>query len=163
MLFPRLLCSTMYSVCLIKVPAQLMHDPTGQGWVKHMIHGTSRAMEAAGPVLFESGHGRDFYMQARIFEVSRAIIFQESTFLATPAWERLSGSLCGDATLSPRDPLESLMDIMSMCSELCYQSVLSFYSTRTHIYFSLLLACIGPTPRSVSSPLLSPLIHLAFS
>ncbi|KAI1867942.1 hypothetical protein JX265_003996 [Neoarthrinium moseri] len=101
---------------------ELMHDSTGSGWVKHMVHGTSRAMEAAGPVLFRSGLGRGFFLQARMFEVCRAVVFNESTFLTTPGWVALSSeSWTGNGSWE-WSPLDGLLDAISMCSKLCVQS-----------------------------------------
>lgn len=92
--------------------------------MKHMVHGTSRAMEAAGPMLFRSGSGRSFFLQARIFEVCRAVVFNETSFLTAPNWVALSSGLWTGNTIPEWSPLESLLDLISMCSRLCVQYIL---------------------------------------
>ncbi|KOS23404.1 hypothetical protein ESCO_006606 [Escovopsis weberi] len=96
-----------------------MNEPTGQGWSQHMVHGTARALEASGPARCRSGSGRAFFIQARVFEISRTILFDESSFLTQPAWMRLSREMQNnDKDGDGWRPLDSLLDIMVMCSRL---------------------------------------------
>ncbi|RBR12500.1 uncharacterized protein FIESC28_08624 [Fusarium coffeatum] len=96
---------------------ELMTDSTGQGWVQHLVGGTSKALVAAGPTVCLTGRGRRFFTEIRIFEVCRAIIFNEPTFLANSEWRFLTASIhpnehgkdCG---------LNSLLDIITLCSTL---------------------------------------------
>lgn len=92
-----------------------MSDSTGQGWIQHLVHGTASALVATGPLTFESGPGRSFFLEIKIFEVCRAIIFNESTFLAVKEWRELSVRL--QAPGQPH-PLDTLLDIVVMCSSL---------------------------------------------
>lgn len=94
--------------------------------MKHMVHGTSKAMEAAGPPLFRSGPGKSFFLQARIFEVCRSVVFNEDSFLVSPGWMALSSELWTGDTISEWCPLESLLELISKCSGLCVQYVLTF-------------------------------------
>ncbi|KAH8892645.1 hypothetical protein GQ53DRAFT_719080 [Thozetella sp. PMI_491] len=95
---------------------ELMHDPTGQSWIQHMVHGTAKALSAAGPsVCLRPGPGQRFFFQAaRPFEVCRAIVFNESTFLSGSEWEV---SLCG-ASKNELRPLDTLLDLIVKCSRL---------------------------------------------
>lgn len=94
-----------------------MSDTTGQGWVQHLVHGTSNALVATGPSAFESGLGKRFFTEIRIFEVCRAIVFNEPTFLAEPEWQNLAAKL---QVLEADDshPLDALLDIIVLCSTL---------------------------------------------
>ena len=97
--------------------AKLMTDATGQGWVQHLVGGTSKALLAAGPTVCLTGRGKRFFTEIRMFEVCRAIIFNEPTFLANSEWRILTASIhpneqgkdCG---------LNALMDIITSCSTL---------------------------------------------
>jgi hypothetical protein len=95
-----------------------MSDTTGQGWVQHLVHGTSSALVATGPLAFESGLGKRFFTEIRIFEVCRAIIFNEPTFLADPRWQNLSAKLQELKDDEQSHPLDALLDIIVFCSTL---------------------------------------------
>ncbi|KAH6652938.1 hypothetical protein BKA67DRAFT_568030 [Truncatella angustata] len=97
---------------------ELMHDPTGNGWIKHMVYGTSRAVEAAGPEFFRTEPGKSFFSQVRIFETCRTIVFNETTFLTRSDWAALSFGSREANFASPQHPLESLLDIITMCAKL---------------------------------------------
>ena len=96
-----------------------MNETTGDGWSQHMIHGTAKALEASGPSSCRSGPSRQFFTQARVFEVSRTILFNESSFLTQPKWMDFSREMWTDEDGDEWRPLDSLLDIMVMCSRLC--------------------------------------------
>ncbi|KAF3025097.1 hypothetical protein E8E14_014575 [Neopestalotiopsis sp. 37M] len=102
---------------------ELMHDSTGTGWVKHMVHGTFKAVTATGPAFFQSEPGRSFFAQARMFEACRAIIFNDATFLTVPDWLEMTRSKNNklDAPDLSQHSFNSLLDIMAMCSRLSVQ------------------------------------------
>ncbi|ETS73824.1 hypothetical protein PFICI_14770 [Pestalotiopsis fici W106-1] len=100
---------------------ELMHDSTGAGWIKHMVHGTSKAVAATGPEFFQSKPGRSFFAQARVFEACRAIIFNDATFLTGPQWLDFSTQTRDEsvpASVSPPDSLNDLLIIVVLCSKL---------------------------------------------
>ncbi|KAH7259534.1 uncharacterized protein BKA55DRAFT_562715 [Fusarium redolens] len=96
---------------------ELMTDATGEGWIQHLVHGTSKALVAAGPKSCLSGHGQRFFTEIRIFEVCRAIIFNESTFLAKSDWRCLTQQMRAKEQ-GNSDPLDELLDIIVSCSTL---------------------------------------------
>lgn len=105
-----------------------MNDATGHGWQQHIIHGTSMALKHSGPTSCRSGPGFAFFIQARIFEISRTILFNEPTFLTEPEWVSLSRDMWTDkenlaASKNTWTSLDSLLDIMVMCSSLRVRSV----------------------------------------
>lgn len=101
-----------------------MNDATGHGWQQHIIHGTSMALKSSGPSSCRSGPGLAFFIQARIFEISRTVLFGEPTFLTEPDWVALSRDMWARnegpeaGTQDSWRPLDSLLDIIVMCSNL---------------------------------------------
>jgi hypothetical protein len=95
-----------------------MNDSTGEGWLQHLIHGTSQALIASGPSTCVSGPCRRFFTESKIFEVCRAIVFNQPTFLAEEKWMALSASLRASSMNSPQKALDSLLDIVVMCASL---------------------------------------------
>ena len=68
-----------------------MRDQTGANWLAHFLNGTSTLLRLQGPSLLETkdreaGHCQVFFFSMRIFEISRALIYTEPTFLAIPEW-----------------------------------------------------------------------------
>lgn len=57
-------------------------------------------------------------MEAKIFEVCRAIIFNEPTFLADLQWMALSEALRAKEGSQARYALDVLLDIIVKCSSL---------------------------------------------
>ncbi|KAF4964492.1 hypothetical protein FSARC_7594 [Fusarium sarcochroum] len=97
---------------------ELMSDSTGQGWIQHLVHGTSKALVAAGPSACELGLGQRFFTEIRIFEVCRAIIFNQPTFLADPEWRRLTEKMPLAKGTVEAPSLDELLDIIVLCSTL---------------------------------------------
>jgi hypothetical protein len=68
-----------------------MRDPTGANWLAHFLHGTRTMLLLLGPSVLTSPGKEDksrqaFFFSARVFELSRALIYTEHTFLSTPEW-----------------------------------------------------------------------------
>lgn len=87
-----------------------MYDSTGVGWNAHMGFGTSVLLDALGPDSFSAPQSLAIYREIRLFEISRAALFQQSTILATDRW------LCFDrrhriAGGETPSPLESAFDL----------------------------------------------------
>ncbi|RGP71699.1 hypothetical protein FLONG3_7003 [Fusarium longipes] len=96
---------------------ELMTDASGAGWVQHLVHGTSKALIAAGPSVCQSTLGRRFFTEIRVFEACRSIIFNEPTFLANPDWKRTIAQIQNDSH-SDIYGLNVLLDIVVSCSTL---------------------------------------------
>ncbi|KAF5982809.1 hypothetical protein FCOIX_3534 [Fusarium coicis] len=105
---------------------ELMTDATGEGWIQHLVHGTSKALVAAGPASCKSGHGQRFFTEIRIFEVCRAIIFNEPTFLAKADWRCLTREMTGEEQ-GNGDSLDELLDIIVSCSTLRVRAINLLY------------------------------------
>ncbi|KAE8448722.1 hypothetical protein EG329_008937 [Mollisiaceae sp. DMI_Dod_QoI] len=93
---------------------ELMYDVTGDGWLKHILYGTSQILQLRGPETHLTGRGRSFFMTIRPFEICRSLIYSESSFLSQPEWlwvaERLRYNT-GGCRLR-----EELFDLMLSCS-----------------------------------------------
>lgn len=95
-----------------------MHDETGDGWLRHMVHGTAKSLQAYGPLACREGPGHSFFQQARIFEASRALLLSEPTFLSNPEWEDLTGPFASGKRLCSESPLDAILSIIVKCSKL---------------------------------------------
>ncbi|KAF7181001.1 hypothetical protein CNMCM7691_000130 [Aspergillus felis] len=87
---------------------ELMHDMTGEGWVKHFLYGTSNMLQLRGPEAHISGSGRSFFLTVRVFEICRALIYSEPTFLCRPEWMSLTTKIWNEDLHNgwhPKEPL----------------------------------------------------------
>ncbi len=103
---------------------QLMYDVTGEGWVKHILYGTSKIMQLRGPAAHATGPGRSFLLTFRGFEVCRALIYNDTTFLDQPSWELLMKVIWSGQRAVEWHPKEALLDMMISCSTLSMRYVL---------------------------------------
>ena len=94
-----------------------MNSESGDGWLVHMVHGTGAALQASGPSLCMSGLGQSFFLQARVFEISRALLLGDSTFLSNPQWAAPCQALYGGKERSGQ-ALDELLNIIVRCSRL---------------------------------------------
>ncbi len=102
-----------------------MNDSSGEGWLQHLIRGTSQALIASGPSTFTSGPCMRFFMESKIFEVCRAIVFNQPSFLAEKKWMSLSASLRESSMSSSQRALDTLLDIVVMCASLRVKYVMA--------------------------------------
>ncbi|CAK7236041.1 hypothetical protein SCUCBS95973_009470 [Sporothrix curviconia] len=123
---------------------ELMSESPGQGWQLHMVHGTARALRASGAASCRRGRARTFFLQARVFEVFRAIVCSDATFLTEPEWTNLleemwvgdggrraeqegryEGSRENGRQNSGDDhtwhPLDTLLDLIVLCTKLRFR------------------------------------------
>jgi hypothetical protein len=97
----------------------LITDSSGDGWLQHLIHGTSQALIAGGPSTCLSGPCSSFFTESKVFEVCRAIVFNRPTFLAEERWMALSASLRASSNWSTsQQGLDALLDLVVLCSSL---------------------------------------------
>ena len=96
-----------------------MYDETGLGWLPHMLHGTSKILQLVGPDHFRIGAARGFFLELRIFEAVRTIVFNETSFLTQQPWTDLLGDMWNSDHDLEWHPKEGLLDIMVLVSDLC--------------------------------------------
>ncbi|KZL65451.1 C6 finger domain-containing protein [Colletotrichum tofieldiae] len=114
---------------------ELMQDASGQKWLQHMVFGTSQALVASGPATCTSGTMQTFFIQARIFEVCRSIIFNQASFLAAPEWISLTDSLANTNVVTAHHSLDELLKLVVLCSAL---------RPRTAEFIQFISACSDP-------------------
>ncbi|KAG0647606.1 Uncharacterized protein D0Z07_6868, partial [Hyphodiscus hymeniophilus] len=98
---------------------ELMYDDTGEGFVKHFLHGTSKILQLRGPGAHLEGTGRSFFLTVRVLEICRALIYSnysEPTFLCQNDWVEVTKRIW-DA-IEDLHPKEHLFDLMVCCSSL---------------------------------------------
>ncbi|CAI7642778.1 unnamed protein product [Penicillium palitans] len=89
---------------------ELLSDESGEGWVKHMLYGTSKMLQLVGPTDCMSSPRRIFYDLFRVLEASRALLYNEETILSQECWLGLQNSLSSSAT--QWDPMEEIITLM---------------------------------------------------
>ncbi|CAG8908917.1 unnamed protein product [Penicillium egyptiacum] len=89
---------------------ELLSDDSGEGWVKHMLYGTSKMLQLAGPSDCMSSARRTFYDLFRVLEASRALLYNEETILSQECWLRLQETLSSDAIRW--EPMEEIITLM---------------------------------------------------
>ncbi|KAL3480963.1 hypothetical protein BJX99DRAFT_272178 [Aspergillus californicus] len=104
---------------------ELMVDPSGEGWAKHMLSGASKLLQLAGPENSMVVSRRAFFQLFRILEATRAIIYGHSTILATPRWMGLQQENSSQTTTSSKrmDEILSLMIRVSTFSARFFESI----------------------------------------
>jgi len=95
-----------------------MYDVTGEGWIKHILYGTSQILQLRGPEAHLTGRGRSFFLAVRVFEVSRSLIYSQPSFLEEKPWKNLMDKIWEGTLIVDWHPKEALFDLMLECSEL---------------------------------------------
>ena len=95
-----------------------MFDITGDGWVKHILYGTSKILQLRGPEAHLTGRGRSFFLTVRVFEIVRSCFYPEPTFLGQHAWTSLMGRMWVGDRAAEWHPKEDLLDLLTSCSDL---------------------------------------------
>ncbi|KAK4869244.1 hypothetical protein LT330_006244 [Penicillium expansum] len=89
---------------------ELLSDDSGEGWVKHMLYGTSKMLQLVGPSDCMSSARRIFYDLFRVLEASRALLYNEETILSQDCWLGLQQSLSSNTTRW--DPMQEIITLM---------------------------------------------------
>ncbi|KAJ5472273.1 Protein of unknown function DUF3468 [Penicillium desertorum] len=89
---------------------ELLSDDSGEGWVKHMLYGTSKMLQLTGPTDCMSSPRRIFYDLFRVLEASRALLYNEETILSQKCWLQLQRALSSNATRW--EPMEEIITLM---------------------------------------------------
>lgn len=100
-----------------------MSDTSGMGWLQHMVHGTAKGLAASGPSICATPAGARMFLQAKMFEVCRTIVFNDQSFLTRPEWRKASEQLWTNGSFSAEwRPLDALVDLMLLCPDLRYRA-----------------------------------------
>lgn len=98
---------------------QLIYSNNGSGWQRHFRGGTREVLQRLGPDACCTGHGRELFLQFRLFEISSSILFAYRSFLASPPWLQVLEAIWTDEDTQPRNLKERMLDLSTICTELC--------------------------------------------
>ncbi|KAI5458297.1 fungal-specific transcription factor domain-containing protein [Mariannaea sp. PMI_226] len=65
---------------------ELISEPSGDRWAKHMLYGMAKMIQLAGPAMNLSPLSMKLLEAFRQLEISRAIIYGDNTFLSQKLW-----------------------------------------------------------------------------
>jgi hypothetical protein len=105
-----------------------MCDASGTNWLSHFLHGTCTILRLQPPSCLalpdrENTQKRNFFLSARIFEISRALIYSEPTFLSQPVWTSALADLWSGEGAALWHPKEALFDMLPCISELSLRAI----------------------------------------
>ncbi|KAG9190592.1 hypothetical protein G6011_08680 [Alternaria panax] len=114
--------STLWTTFLLGL-FELMCDASGTNWLSHFLHRTCAILRLQSPSCLalpdrKSTQKRVFFLSARIFEISRALIYSEPTFLSERAWTSALADLWSGEGAPVWHPKEALFDMLPSFSEL---------------------------------------------
>jgi hypothetical protein len=115
-----------------------MCDASGTNWLSHFLHGTCTILRLQHPSCLaltdeKSTRKRTFFLSARIFEISRALIYSEPTFLSEPAWTSALADLWSGEGAAFWHPKEALFDMLPSFSELSIRAIQYCASEAEHL------------------------------
>ncbi|EDU39451.1 Fungal-trans-2 domain containing protein [Pyrenophora tritici-repentis] len=130
----RIMCNTFAGDCSMLWTTfflglfELMCDPTGNNWLAHFLHGTCAILRLLQPSSLackdqHSTYTRTFFLTTRIFEISRALIYSEPTFLSEAVWANALARFWSGEGAAVWHPKESLFDMLPSVSELSIRAL----------------------------------------
>lgn len=108
---------TLWTIFLLSF-FELMADASGDNWIRHILVGISRMLEACGTRRLRFGGYRRFFLEIRIFEISRSLITTTESILVRPEWRLLSKEVWTGAYAQEWHPNDLLLDLMVEISDL---------------------------------------------
>ncbi|KAL2829050.1 hypothetical protein BJY01DRAFT_255186 [Aspergillus pseudoustus] len=94
---------------------ELLSDHSGEGWVKHMLYGTSKMLQLVGPSGCKSSLRRVFYDLFRVLEASRSLLYNEETILSQKCWLQLH-ACSGSDMITRWEPMGEITILMIQTS-----------------------------------------------
>ncbi|PTB37977.1 hypothetical protein M441DRAFT_147301 [Trichoderma asperellum CBS 433.97] len=98
---------------------ELMAEPSGDGWAKHMFYGTSKVLQLAGPDAHQSTLQERLVNAFRVLEANRVILYGDITFLSEARW-RLKNRTRSEQVKIP-DPMMEITELMFQTSRFSKQ------------------------------------------
>jgi hypothetical protein len=126
-----------------------MRDSTGTNWLSHFLHGTCTILRLQHPATLTypdeyNARKRKFFFATRVFEIARALIYTEPTFLSQPDWIEALAISRTSGGADAYHPKEVLFDILPTISDLsvrvaCFCENIAQYSPdlQSHMIQSL--------------------------
>jgi hypothetical protein len=108
-----------FKSCNITYANKLMAEPSGEGWAKHMLYGTSRVLQLAGPDAQQSTLQKRLLDAFQVLESNRAILYGDDSFLSENNWS-LKSRVKTKQTTSPH-PMAEITELMIQTSRFSKQ------------------------------------------
>lgn len=96
-----------------------MAEPSGDGFAKHMLYGTSKVLQLAGPDAHPSTLQKRLLNAFRVLEANRAILYGDGTFLSEDEWSLNNRARTKQATVP--DPMADIIELMIQTSRFSKQ------------------------------------------
>ncbi|KAL6894891.1 fungal-specific transcription factor domain-containing protein [Trichoderma evansii] len=98
---------------------ELMAEPSGDRWAKHMFYGTSKVLQLAGPDAHQSTLQKRLLSAFRVLEANRAILYGDDTFLSKGRWSLNNRIRTKEAEIP--DPMSEITELMIQTSRFSKQ------------------------------------------
>ncbi|PNP38559.1 hypothetical protein TGAMA5MH_09640 [Trichoderma gamsii] len=98
---------------------ELMAEPSGTGFAKHMLYGTSKVLQLAGPYAHQSTLQKRLLDAFRVLEANRAILYGDDTFLSESKWSFNNRVTTKQAAVP--DPMADIVELMIQTSRFSKQ------------------------------------------
>ncbi|KAH7551244.1 hypothetical protein BM1_10118 [Bipolaris maydis] len=135
---PDLLWSTFFLALF-----ELMRDSSGTDWLSHFLNGTCAILRLQHPAHLlltntDANHRRNFFLTTRIFEIARALIYSQPTFLSEPEWTNaLSQWWSREGGQRLWHPKEALFDMLPHFCDLSLRTLRFAQTEETYLQSSL--------------------------
>ncbi|XP_014552838.1 hypothetical protein COCVIDRAFT_29841 [Bipolaris victoriae FI3] len=135
---PALLWSTFFLALF-----ELMRDSSGTDWLSHFLNGTCAILRLQHPAYLlltnaDASHRRNFFFTTRIFEIARALIYSQPTFLSEPEWANaLSQWWSCEEGQRLWHPKEALFDMLPHFCDLSLRTLRFAQTEETYLQSSL--------------------------
>ncbi|EHK46764.1 hypothetical protein TRIATDRAFT_317683 [Trichoderma atroviride IMI 206040] len=98
---------------------ELMAEPSGDGFAKHMLYGTSKVLQLAGLDAQQSTLQKRLLNAFRVLEANRAILYGDGTFLSKGKWS-FNNRIRNKQAVVP-DPMVDITELMIQTSQFSKQ------------------------------------------
>lgn len=98
---------------------ELMAEPSGDGFAKHMLYGTSKVLQLAGLNAPQSTLQKRLLHAFRVLEANRAILYGDDTFLSEGKWSFSNRIRTKQAAIP--DPMADIIELMIQTSRFSKQ------------------------------------------
>jgi hypothetical protein len=96
-----------------------MAEPSGDGFAKHMLYGTSKVLQLAGPDAHQSMLQKRLLNAFRVLEANRAILYGDDTFLSESKWS--FNNRVRTKQVAAADPMADIVELMIQTSRFSKQ------------------------------------------
>ncbi|KAL2831383.1 hypothetical protein BDW59DRAFT_169663 [Aspergillus cavernicola] len=139
---------------------ELLSDKSGNGWIKHMLYGTLKMLQLAGPSMVKSPLRRGFFDLFRVLEASRSLLYNEETILSQECWIKLQKNLSSTEDI-PWEPMDGILNLIIETSAFSLRVTDDYFFLSLLYYHALIIFLSGnynyfPYWDNIPAPILSP-------